>query len=303
VLIPAWLMDYQPSGPQLTVYWHVAAIGLYDQGRGVYVNAYPKINTIALQTGLSRTTVKEALRWLVEIGAVIRRAQFRGNGSQTTNLYEVAVMSPFGQPDLSAIDGTEVPAGYPGRESDGEVASAPPGDPAPPGAQPTPTPDQANVASAQFVGEAPSRPGGRRPAAPPDTEPINPDSSKDAPPAGDAHANTILGDWIDYLGRNKVTLPPSMKARYGREIKDALAGHIPPVIIKKALEHMRVTNLVSKPASLPAIIVKIQTGPALREQYHAPSPTNVPRREDLTPCEVHGTASIYHCCGGKPDAN
>ena len=50
---------------------------------------WPAIRTIALELGLSRSTVKRALDELVEAGYIIKQARFdeRKNGGQTSNLY------------------------------------------------------------------------------------------------------------------------------------------------------------------------------------------------------------------------
>ena len=57
---------------------------------------WPAIRTIALELGLSRSTVKRALDELVEAGYIIKQARFdeRKNGGQTSNLYTLCSDAP-----------------------------------------------------------------------------------------------------------------------------------------------------------------------------------------------------------------
>ena len=57
---------------------------------------WPAIRTIALELGLSRSTVKRALDELVEAGYIIKQARFdeRKNGGQTSNLYTLCSEAP-----------------------------------------------------------------------------------------------------------------------------------------------------------------------------------------------------------------
>ena len=50
---------------------------------------WPGINTIAAGLNISRSTVKRALRELVETGVVEKEKRWRGNGSLSSNLYRV----------------------------------------------------------------------------------------------------------------------------------------------------------------------------------------------------------------------
>lgn len=50
---------------------------------------WPGIKTIASDLGLSRSTVKRALRELVQRGYLRKTARYRQNGSHTSNLYTV----------------------------------------------------------------------------------------------------------------------------------------------------------------------------------------------------------------------
>ena len=50
---------------------------------------WPGINTIAAGVSLSRSTVKRALDDLVRAGLVRKERRWRGNGSLTSNLYQI----------------------------------------------------------------------------------------------------------------------------------------------------------------------------------------------------------------------
>ena len=49
----------------------------------------PGINTIAADLSLSRSTVKRALRELVQTGMIEKNRRWRDNGSLTSNLYRI----------------------------------------------------------------------------------------------------------------------------------------------------------------------------------------------------------------------
>ena len=50
---------------------------------------WPAIKTIALELGLSRSTVKRALDDLVRSGLLRKDPRWRENGSYTSNLYQI----------------------------------------------------------------------------------------------------------------------------------------------------------------------------------------------------------------------
>jgi len=50
---------------------------------------WPGINTIASGVSLSRSTVKRALDDLIKAGLVEKSSRWRGNGSLTSNLYQI----------------------------------------------------------------------------------------------------------------------------------------------------------------------------------------------------------------------
>ena len=50
---------------------------------------WPGINTIAAGVSLSRSTVKRALDDLARAGLVVKERRWRGNGSLSSNLYQL----------------------------------------------------------------------------------------------------------------------------------------------------------------------------------------------------------------------
>lgn len=53
---------------------------------------WPAIKTIALELGLSRSTVKRALDDLVRAGLLRKDPRWRENGSYTSNLYQISLI-------------------------------------------------------------------------------------------------------------------------------------------------------------------------------------------------------------------
>ena len=53
-------------------------------------SCWPAVKTIARDLKLSRSTVKRALRDLEQTGYLKKQAQYRGNGSCTSNLYTLS---------------------------------------------------------------------------------------------------------------------------------------------------------------------------------------------------------------------
>lgn len=52
-------------------------------------SCWPGVKTIARDLGLSRSTVRRALKELERSGWVQRQARYRGNGSRSSNLYTI----------------------------------------------------------------------------------------------------------------------------------------------------------------------------------------------------------------------
>lgn len=48
---------------------------------------YPSVRTIGKELGISRSTVKRALKDLVEAGRLVKDPRYRENGSSSSNLY------------------------------------------------------------------------------------------------------------------------------------------------------------------------------------------------------------------------
>lgn len=78
---------------------NIYASNLSHRARSVYMylkdradregRCWPAIKTIALELGLSRSTVKRALDDLVKAGLLRKDPRWRENGSYTSNLYHI----------------------------------------------------------------------------------------------------------------------------------------------------------------------------------------------------------------------
>jgi len=89
--------------------------------------------------------------------------------------------------------------------------------------------------------------------------------ARSAPPAEET-AQTILRDWIDYLTSIGVKLPSHHRARYGRGIKELLGDGFSARTIKKALAAMTANGSIHRPMMLHETVVKLQTGPEVRDR-------------------------------------
>lgn len=77
----------------------IYALDLSHRAKSVYMylkdradsegRCWPAIKTIALELGLSRSTVKRALDDLVRSGLLRKDPRWRENGSYTSNLYQI----------------------------------------------------------------------------------------------------------------------------------------------------------------------------------------------------------------------
>ena len=121
----------------------------------------------------------------------------------------------------------------------------------------------------QEQGESTGEPGpgsareqGGSPPVDQDQEPStkNQDTKKSA--SADAPAvNALLGEWIDYLKSKGIEkISGQWRARYGKEIKAALADGFPVDQIKKALALLLSKGKVGSPQLLPHMLVEVQAG-------------------------------------------
>jgi hypothetical protein len=88
-----------------------------------------------------------------------------------------------------------------------------------------------------------------------------PTQNHDTQKTADAEVNTakLLGDWIDWLKAKGIeTLPGQTKARYGRELKQALADGFTVPVIGKALQALYQRGKASNPQLLPHILIEVQ---------------------------------------------
>lgn len=87
------------GGDSLAYYDCIYTTELSHRAKVVYIylkdhankqgTCWPGINTIASGVSLSRSTVKRALHELVGAGLVGKSYRYRGNGSYSSNLYQV----------------------------------------------------------------------------------------------------------------------------------------------------------------------------------------------------------------------
>ena len=284
VMVPQWFMQMRPNGSAYAVYCNLASHGMYDAGRGVYVNSRPSLATIARETGLSRATVADQIRMLCEIGVISRRRRVGTDGSYTSNVYEIHVGELHAPDPAEVAAAQDTPVSY-------EFDSV---DHDPEGGGPETGPPQTGAQPDLFQGGSPASWTGvvQKPAH--EQESLNKRTTQSATPDGEPTAATLLAKWIDYLAGRGIVLPQRLIAIYGREIKSCLRTKgVTPEMIGRALKYMLDHNLASKPASLASIIVTVQTGPPVREQW-ATQPARVPGRV-VDPCPEHPSYDRQHC--------
>ena len=93
VMVPAWLLLKRPTGNDVLVYCTLGSHGTWNPGTGVYESCKPSVETIAEETGLSRSTVKRSINNLLGFNALERTLQFTPEGDPAPSLYRVI----FGQ--------------------------------------------------------------------------------------------------------------------------------------------------------------------------------------------------------------
>jgi hypothetical protein len=101
------------------------------------------------------------------------------------------------------------------------------------------------------------KPAGKKTSSLEDQKNTTTGASADAP----AEVNTakLLGDWIDWLKAKGIeTLPGQTKARYGRELKQALADGFSVKVIGLALQTLYKRGKASNPQLLPHILIEVQ---------------------------------------------
>lgn len=86
-IVPAWVAD-RLRGNALLVYVH---LGLHADRHG---SAWPGHARLAEATGLGQSTIRAILKELEAQGIVTIEARQRANGSQTSNLYVLALVEP-----------------------------------------------------------------------------------------------------------------------------------------------------------------------------------------------------------------
>ena len=85
----------------MSYYQSIYTMGLPHRAVAVYMylkdrsnqegNGWPAIPTMSQELGLSRSTVKRAIKDLERAGCIKSQARYRENGSYTSNLYQLLV--------------------------------------------------------------------------------------------------------------------------------------------------------------------------------------------------------------------
>jgi len=228
-MVPLWLLEKRVSGNAVIVYALLASYGHFSTGDLKYIECRPAMSTLVKRAGLSEMTVRRAVDELMGVGALVRHRRTGPNGADVPSMYEVIFRRPVDNP---------------------QTPTPPPGDPSLTDEVPPPSPVRDNQ-EPDTQSSASLRSAGERLA--PAAEKIE-------------TAQTILGDWIDYLDKTNVKLPSVHRARYGKEIKRLLDDGYGPRSIKLALAKMTADNAIHRPAMLAETIVKLQTGPEIRER-------------------------------------
>lgn len=178
-----------------------------------------------------RDAVRAGLQELERRG-YLRRVKLRGEGGKITGTdYEL------GEPEQTAVNGKAV-AGKPGAGADQQEQHE----------EPAQTSDG-------FSGAG--KPAGKKTSTIEDQENTTSGASADAP-AG-PNVGRLLGDWIDWLRAKGIeTLPKQTKARYGKELKQALDDGFSVPVIGKALQLLYRRGKASNPQLLPHLLIEVQ---------------------------------------------
>lgn len=125
VMVPAWLLAKKPAGNDILIYCTLGSYGTWNPGTGTYESCKPAVETMAEETGLSRSTIKRSLGNLLKLGALERTLQYTPEGDPAPSLYRVifgSVVEPEGvgsQVDLPPA------AGKPTRSKGGRSTGGP----------------------------------------------------------------------------------------------------------------------------------------------------------------------------------
>jgi hypothetical protein len=221
-MIPGWLLAQRPDANDLLVYATLASFGRFDTLAGCYEECRPALATVAEQAGISVSSVKRGIGNLLRMGAVERQQRWaEGGKTQLPSVYRVIFGAIVGPQEQGGFTGD--PRGESTREQGGS-----------PRVSQDPEPSTQNH-NTQTSG-----------------------ASADAP----AEVNTakLLGDWIDWLKAKGIeTLPGQTKARYGRELKQALADGFTVKVIGKALQMLWQRGKAGNPQLLPHLLIEVQS--------------------------------------------
>lgn len=116
-VVPFWIVDSGVSAAAVRVYIELARYADGDTGE-----AFPSVDTIGAGAGYSRTTVKQAIKALVRIGAVTVHERVADDGGRSSNLYVLRLDDP----NITADDPRSAERPPPvGRATDPRSASRP----------------------------------------------------------------------------------------------------------------------------------------------------------------------------------
>ena len=138
------------------------------------------------------------------------------------------------------------------------------------------------------TGEAARRKPARSESAPKKTTP--PEDQKKTTSGADAgappSASKLLGDWLDWLRAKGIeTLPGQTRARYGKELKAALADGFSVPTIGKALKLLYDRGKASNPQLLPHLLIEVQStepvsGPPQQPTFRERDEANARRKRE-----------------------
>jgi hypothetical protein len=98
-MVPAWLLEKKPTGNDVLIYVTLGSHGTWNPGSGTYESCKPAVETMAEETGMSRSTIKRSLGNLLKLGALERTLQYTPEGDPAPSLYRVifgSVVEPSG---------------------------------------------------------------------------------------------------------------------------------------------------------------------------------------------------------------
>lgn len=97
-MVPTWLINEKPPARALDAYVNLGKRGTWNPGAGTYDECRPSLPTLAEDMGVSESTARRALDWLIAKGAVTKRLRFDETGAPLPSIYRV-VLGVLSKPD------------------------------------------------------------------------------------------------------------------------------------------------------------------------------------------------------------